>query len=244
MKICVAGISALLALVILGAQEPADAAGKPRLYLSWHAPYGAPRASDTLWIRSGDGGKDTLYLTFESAEDWRQFYGLVATIFFRTAVGDSLADPWLEEKNLETNLMTDSIPGVRRLWRGTQSTRYSFYDFSRGSGRLRLSNVRSPVSAVPIAKDVPYLFARVMVAHPASGVPFWNQPICVQWSDAEFLPDSSGGITVHAGREGRPFVSMNSAGQVCEAFRPDAPPSPAVTTAKKKPAKVKKSRSK
>jgi hypothetical protein len=222
-----------LALVLSCAWAAPAAAAKPRLYLSWHAPYGAPRASDTLWVRPSDGGKDTLYLTFVSGQSWPKFYGLLGTLLFHTAVGDSLEQQWLDERNLQTDFMTDSIPYGRRMWRGTGSTRFSFYDFFRASGRLKFSSVRHPASPVAIQDSVPYLFARVMVAHPSADIRRWNQPICVEWTDAEFLPDSTGVVTVHSGPEGRPFVSMNSATSICDPFRPSIAQPPAAGDGKK-----------
>jgi hypothetical protein len=217
---------------------PASAA-KPRLYLSWHAPYGSLRASDTLSVRPSDGGKDTLYLTFESGQSWSKFYGFLGTLLFHTAVGDSLEDQWLDERNIETDFMTDSIPPARRMWRGTASTRFSFYDFFRSSGRLKISSVRHPAWPVAIQDSVPYLVARVMIAHPSADIRRWNQPICVEWTDAEFLPDSTGVTTVHSGPEGRPFVSMNSATSICDPFRPSVAPPPVASDGKKTSSKSK-----
>lgn len=223
----------VLALALVSCLAAPASADKPKLYLSWHAPYGQPRASDTLWVRGGDGGKDTLYLTFESGEDWPKYYGFTGTVLFRTGVGDSLSDQWLDEKNIEVNYMTDSLPGARRMWRGTASTRFSFYDFMRSSGRLILSSVRHPASPVPIKDGVPYLVARVMLAHPTTNTLRWDQPICVEWSGAEFLTDSTGSSSARAAHDGRPFVSLNSPGAICEPFRPSIPPPPVVTDGKK-----------
>lgn len=219
MNIVTLGRTALL-LLLFGSAALARAEEKPRLYLSWHAPYGAPGATDTIGGGAGDAGRDTLFLTYQTRNDWPRFLGVVNTLYFRAAVGDTLDPFWKDERNVEVTFVTDSIPGYPRAWRGSQTLRFLYWSSVRGSASLKLSNTRPPDSPVAASKDALYPMARILFERPPAGVR--RQPICIEWADAEFLPDSAGvTLSVRAGQEGRPFVSMNSGGSaVCDAYRP------------------------
>ncbi|HEY3216562.1 MAG TPA: hypothetical protein VGK93_08730 [Candidatus Eisenbacteria bacterium] len=206
-------------------------AGAPRLYLSWHAPYGAARASDTLSVTAGtEGGQDTLYLTFETGTHSEQFVGIEGTLYFRAPVGDTLGPHWRAgDENIQAQFTTDSVPGCTRPWRGAQALSFNFYDYTSGSGRLRLSHVRPRTRPVTVRDSVPYLYARLLLARPPAGLPRSDQPMCIEWATAEFLMDTTGGPEppVAAGRGGHPLVSLNSrGGAVCSASMPEPPAKP------------------
>ena len=198
---------------------------EPRLYLAWHAPYGTTRATEALSARCGDGGTDTLYLTFETGVDTTQFCGIEGTVFFRAPVGDSLNAYWNALQNeVQVLFASDSIPGCTRPWRGSMSMSFSFYDHTRGSGRLQLSHVRPPAHPVAVRDSLQYFYARVLIPHPPAGLPRCDQPICIEWAQAQFLMDVTAQSSVMAGKQGRPFVSMNSRrGEACAPFKPEFP---------------------
>ena len=213
--------AALAAILCSSLTSLAHADDKPRLYLSWHAPYGALGAKDTLSVRPGDGGRDTLFLSFETGADWPTFCGLGGQLYFRAPAGAALASHWLDEMNVEFQFATDSIPGYSRMWRGTQSMRYSYWSTERGSGLLRFGNARPTTYPLKARDHLPYLCARVMVDHPPADAAEATQPICVEWAQAEFFTDTTGVSALKSGRTGHPFASMNSpSGAVCEPFMP------------------------
>jgi len=211
-------------LLMLSAAPPAWSI-EPRLYLAWHAPYGSPRATDALSIRCGDGGRDTLFLTYETGVDTTQFCGLEGVLLFRAPASDSLSAYWRNlEIDLQTQFFGDSIPDCTRPWIGSNSMSFGLYDFTQMSGRLQLSHVRPPIHAVAVRDSVHYLFARVLIPHPPAGFPRCDQPICIEWVQGQLLMDPTARTSVMAGRRGRTFVSMNSrGGEVCAPFKPEFP---------------------
>jgi hypothetical protein len=215
----------LLVCISVVCSAPAAWSGSPRLHLSWHAPYGAPRAAEVLTSSCGDGGRDTLFLTFETGMDTTAFLGMESELLFRAPAGDTLGDRWADGSNMDVLFPLDSIPGCTRPWRGAQSMSFTYFDRSLGSARLRLSNVRPPQVPVAVRDSTLYLYARVLIRHPPAGTPGCDQPICVEWSRAEMLADTTAESTVMADRGSRPFVSVNSpGGAVCAPFRPEPPP--------------------
>jgi len=211
---------ACLGLALLAFTAAPTSAGTPRLYLSWHAPYGSPRASDTLSVPCGtEGGPDTLYLTFETGANSGQFIGIDSKLYFRAAVGDTLGPHWQAgDQNIQVQFSTDSVPGCTRPWRGAVWAAYSYYDRTMGSGRLQISNIRPPQRAVAVSDSVPYLYGRLLLARPPAGLPRCDQPICIEWAFAEFLMDTTLQTVTMAAREGRPLVTLNwSRKAVCAA---------------------------
>jgi len=228
-----------LALFLVAASARADA---PRVFLSWHAPFGLPRATDTLTTACGDGGQDTLFLTFETGADTTTFLGLEAMLLMRAPFGQTLSERWNTEECAGVVFPGDSIPGVTRPWRGSMSLNFTFYDRTQGSGRLRLSNVRPPSRPVAVRDSVPYLYARVLFPHPPAGTPGWDQPVCIEWADSEFLMDTTSRSSTIVHYSGHRYVSMNSpGGAVCEPFLPSvtSEEKPAVKPARRKPGKPK-----
>ena len=215
----------LLAVVLalpLALATPASSSIEPRLYMAWHAPYGSPRATSNVTMTCGDGGADTLYLTFETGVDTTQFVGLECSVFVRPQGGDTLSDHWRNlDSGIETQFLADSIPGYPRPWRGSLSMNFSFFDVVNGMCRLQLSHMRPPQRAVAVRDSVPYLYARVLFPHPPAGGPRCGQPLCFQWAMGQFIMDSTASSSVYGTMRDPSFVSWNSpGGAVCGAFKP------------------------
>ena len=83
-------------LMLLGMLACAPAyAGEPRLFLSWHAPYGRPGASDRLWMDCQRMYKlDTLFMSFDPGVTTSGFTSFLATIRINALDGDTLSSLW------------------------------------------------------------------------------------------------------------------------------------------------------
>lgn len=86
----------LLALVALAFPPRAGAEGLPgRVFLSWHAPYGTPGASDFLNFVPGDTTRvDTLFVCAETDSDSKSVYGYNALFYFHSTGADTLREFW------------------------------------------------------------------------------------------------------------------------------------------------------
>ena len=194
------------------------AAPQPKLYMAWHAPYGTPGATENIQSHCGDGGRDTLFLTFISDFDTTRFDGLESMFYLRAPVGQTLSKRWEDERYVEVLFPSDSIPGVTRMWQGALNMTFAYYDKTEGSGRLRLSNTRPPTRALPIRDHRPYFYARVLFTHPPAGTEGCDQPICIEWVSGEFVVDSTAS-SIFSGHHGHEFVTMNSPnGAACDAY--------------------------
>ena len=200
----------------------------PTIYLSWHAPYGTPGATDTLMAPCGDGGrKDTLYLTFKTGRSTGGFFGLDGTLVFHAPIQDTLsAHWWFEQQHLEVQFSTDSIPGITRAWRGPLSMTTTYFDRTAGSGRLRLMNVRPTMFPVWVRDSVQYFFCRILVPRPSAEMLRCDQPLCIEWTESEVYLDTTTQTTAMASRiDSHRFVSWNSPnGKVCADYRVDTAP--------------------
>jgi hypothetical protein len=239
-------IAALLACALLAQARPGASAAAPgdatsvpakvppapapvripnpnaRLYLAWHAPYGEPGASGALTAACGDTtAKDTLYMTFDPGRDSDHFLGLTATLYFWAGSRDSLAAHWRfgsgrRFRGLDVQLNPDSVPGGPRAL-PDQSIASAVYDWTRGSGKLRMIIATGPTSAQPVRAGTRYLAARLLVPRPPLGEVGCNQPICVEWalSNLSLGPDDSAEVN-----RGERFVAYNSPGDaVCAPLR-------------------------
>ncbi len=198
----------------------------PQLFLSWRAPYGSPRAAESVTAACGDTATaDTLYLTYLTGRDSQFFVGVEATVYFRAATGDTLGPFWQFDKGsdgLHVEFNADSVPGCTRPWKGGTGFGGQVYDRTAGSGRLRLFNVLPIGQPVPVRDSTLYLLARFLLRHPPARLPRCDQPICIEWATGELVLDST--AVTKASRGGSRFVAWNSPkGPVCSPFRPQGP---------------------
>ncbi len=219
-------VAALLALPILTV-----ASEDSRLFLTWHAPYGMPRASTALTVACGDTtAEDTLYLVCDPGNDSPSFLGFDATLFFHAQVGDTLGPYWRSNPD----------PGdpriLRVLWEPDSTVRFPVpwrspglhflrYDFTRGSGRLRMASGARD-SGYALKYGTKYLLARVAIHHPGLEFPDCAQPICVEWAMTTLSLWFTFDVSINRGDR---FASWNSIGsRACEEFRREAakPPLP------------------
>ncbi len=215
------GTAAAKPVATRAAAKPAAPAPQPRLYLSWNAPYGTPRAAASIDAACGDtSAVDTLYLSFDPGRTVPDFRGLSANLYFHSEEGATLGEYWKQGGRgangspLTVSFASDPDNGFETPWI-TQGAGAPFYDFVSGSGRLRLIyaiSVGSPVKAGNL-----YGFARVFVRRPAAGIGGCGAPMCVEWHSSWFAYSLKDEKDVNRGDR---WVSINSPeGKVCRPVR-------------------------
>ena len=191
-----------------------DSVGEPQLYLSWRAPHGMPRASDTMTFVPGDTTRvDTLFMSFETGQDGPDFLGMMARLYFHPAYGDTLGPCWRYSRG-DRNWRGVAIefdpdgtfpcpqPWVRNGY-GLPS-----YEFDRRGSKLELYYVLTRMEdAAPVSGRTRYCFARVMFRQRRADLPGVHLPVCIEWADAKFSLNGRD----HVARLGpQRFVSVNS----------------------------------
>ena len=218
-------VVATLALLALAAPHPAWSAN-PTVFLSWHAPYGSPGATQTLVAKCTDDPtvRDTLYLTFETGRNAPTLYGMAATIYFRAMLGDTLGRFWWfgggerNPRNIRIEWARDSCTGCTKPWHASGPGSV-MYDRTSGSGRLNLLYAVPANLAAPVADSTLYCFARLLFPRPRPGELSCDKPICIEWGIGEFSFEL-GAQDAHPGREGARYASWNSPhGEVCASYR-------------------------
>jgi len=212
----------LLMAALLTVFAGPSAADEARLLLSWRAPFGFSRALENLSAPCDSSGVDTLYLSFDPGRDAPTFLGMSATLYFHAAEGDSLGDFWrIADMNqrgspLRASFDSDSARGFQTPFESPGAGE-GRYDYSAGSGRIRMIYAVAANAASPVKAGHMYGLARVMVRHPRSGMGGCGQPICVEWHVATLAFGASDVVDENRGAR---LVSINSPnGKVCDAYR-------------------------
>ncbi len=213
---------------------------RARIFLSWDAPWGMPRASRTHWPKSGDPrAADTLWLCLLPGRTSVGFLGFMADLYFRAAPGDTLGPWWHMEHGAPNNGGViaefgpddESFP-QRQPWKSS-GIPYAKMDRTPGSAHLQLLFAVPYTQAAPVIPDSIYTLCRVIFRH-RRNLPGAGQPVCIEWGSSSldyWLKDSVGC------NRGERFVSYASDRDVCETFRPIEPKPPASSpNGKRKPA--------
>jgi hypothetical protein len=205
--------------------------GHPRVYLSWDAPWGMPRARDTVMVACDDTTRaDTLYLTFDPGQDLAELLGIDASLTFRAAPGDSLGPFWdLSRRGVNPwnlRIEFDEPPaGAESPWQ-VSGMGAPAYKLNRDSARLELTYYINAAMAAPVAAGTRYFFARVMIRERRPYLRGCKQPVCVELN--RLIVSYSGGRRWMT--TGERFVSWNSpGGHVCDTFKllpPEPEPAP------------------
>ena len=215
-------LSGLLATTSMAASSELPV--KARFYLSWHAPFGSPRATDTLSAACGDtSGRDTLWLSMQIDADSTNFYAYSMALLFRAQPGDTLGPNWWFGGK-EANPWNVRVEWVQDSWKDCHKLAYFppwttvNYDRTKESGRLYMNyTIRADRSKV-VGRDTLYCLARILFPRPRLGQANCNQPICIEWSFGQFSFDLYGEDT-YPSPGSRRFVSWNSPrGEVCRTF--------------------------
>jgi hypothetical protein len=200
-----------------------------RIYLTWHAPYGQPGATDQLNSACGDTtARDTLYMCIDTGNDADKFQSFTATLYFWAAPGDSLDPHWLfgegqKIERLQVEYAPRDIPGVEPAWPASAYAA-SGYSSSKASGKLRLIAAGADGVGWPLKGGQTYVAARLLVPRPPAKSRSCERSVCIEWSLALFGLGSGRLPEIHAGER---FVSWNSkGGKACATMRSFAAPAP------------------
>jgi hypothetical protein len=191
-------------------------AADPEVFLSWHAPFGFPGATDTLSAACDSSRADTLWLSFDPGAPAPLFAAASATLMFRPAVGDSLPLRWRSGRDVESNppfievkMDPDSTLGYAQAFR-VKGIAIGNYDGSGHDARFNFSYATSYAEAGSLAQH-PYVLARVVMRRPAPSIAGCGQPICIEWVDFELVRDVKDDLKLKPHGAHR-FVSLNSPG--------------------------------
>ena len=200
-----------------------------KTYLTWHAPYGQPGASDEIAVACGDTTvKDTLFMCFDPGEDIEAFQSFTAGMYFWAAAGDSLDPHWnFGEGRSFTRLVVQFAPqGVPGAEPAFPASAFSGagYSTSSASGKLRMIAAGPAGQGWPMKGGTIYVAARLLVPRPALKSKRCDRPMCIEWSTTLFGIGAGRLPEVKAGQR---FVSWNSkGGKVCATMKAFAAPPP------------------
>ena len=206
----------ILSLTLLLLASPVAArADDPQIYLTWHAPFGQPGATDTLSASADTTRADTLWLSFDSGKPSPTFIGFNGTLVFHPAAGDTLA-PWWRQ-----NLGKSAPPQIDVMFPPRPDIRYRQPFHMGGAGGTRWDMVKDearlrfiyaiPFSAASALPRGTYVAMRVIVRRPPPSEPGATNPVCIEWSEAEIAYDV-GPERAFARTGAHRFVSLNSPG--------------------------------
>lgn len=209
------------------AAPPADAPAN-RIFLTANAPFGAPRASDTLAAACGDTTRrDTLWLCFEPAADETTMYGFSAEVFVYAPPGDTLGSYWAMERGgannggLTVTFGPDESFPQPQPWT-TQGIGTALYDRTPQSGRFRFLYVMPMGKAGPVKAGTRYVLGRILLGAKHGGLTGCEQPVCIEWHTAT-VQYRAGEKTV-VEKHGSRWVSRGGAAGECRdripAWRP------------------------
>jgi hypothetical protein len=187
---------ALLIFGLLGTPR-AGFAASPKAYLTWHAPHGSPRASNTIMAPCETGErKDTLFVCFTTGRSSPTLYGIEATILFHAPAGDTLGPSWWfgggqsNPRNVWIEF-PDSLQGAERPW---HVPGYGAPKFDRApqAGKLRLMYAVPMDAAGSVGDSTLYFFGRILIPRPQSGTRRCEQPIHIELASMTLFFEGKG----------------------------------------------------
>jgi hypothetical protein len=200
-----------------------------RIYLTWRAPFGQPRATDELMAACGDTTScDTLYMCIDPGQDVEKFQSFTASVYFWAASGDSLDPHWMfgegrSYERLKVEYAPQGVTGAEPAWPASAFAS-SGYSTSKASGKFRMIAAGPSGQGWPLSGGKTYVAARLLVPRPAAKTPRCDRPMCIEWQLALFGLGDGKLPEVNSGQR---FVSWNSkGGKVCAAMRSFAAPAP------------------
>ncbi len=184
-----------------------------RLLLSWHAPYGQPRATAALRAPCGrSAAEDTLYVCCDPGADSPTFNGFTVRLLMHPGPRDSLAAFWREARadgqltHVRVVLDPDSSLGVPTPFR-VSGMGVGRTDLAGGAVRVRMIYAVANTMATPVRAGTVYLLARVIVQRPRAKDAACGRGLCVEVDDGTLAFKL--GDEPHVKRGDR-FVSVNA----------------------------------
>ncbi len=194
-----------------------------RLYLTWDAPYGHPRARANRTARcTADTTRgDTLYLSCLPGRASRGLNAFTADLRVHAAVGDSVGDWWRMERggpnagSVVVEFGPDaSFPG-RQPWR-VAGRGAALLQHRVGETQLKLIHAVALDDAAPVVADSVYTLARVIFRH-RRVLPGCEQPACIEWATGSLAYGLKDEPEILLGER---VVAWNSPdGSVCAPYR-------------------------
>jgi hypothetical protein len=207
----------LLALLLTGwLLAGAARADEPSVYLTWHAPYGQPGATDTLSAGCDSTRADTLWLAFNPGVKSPTFLAMSATLLIHPPMGDTLASTWASDTLQGGNLRffkpdADPNPGLGypQPWK-VSGVGVRQYERAGKAMKYYLIYATPSPEAISIERKI-YVLARILVQRPLPGDPRCGEPVCIEWNESEFgfAPKDS---RIRKATGTHRFVSLNSPG--------------------------------
>ena len=221
-----------VAAMLLGGALVAQAA-EPEIFLSWRAPYGEPRAVDTLVAACGDTARvDTLYLSFRPNANRDSLTAITSALLFHPAPGDTLEAFWGFERGATNNGNLLIMLHPDKLLDYEQPRAYSgagqvFFTHENGRARLHMVYFVDRAVSMGVSASQVYCFARVTIRHRRCDLPGYAKPVCIELDSAyvEYSPGNNMTITTGDHRH----VTWNAPRGMCAAYGAPAQP-PAVPT--------------
>lgn len=185
----------LLLAGVLGAAAPGSGrqVNPPVAHLSWRAPYGMPGATPAIDATCADSThRDTLYVSFEPAQDESSFVGVGGDLYIYAQPGDTLGSFWDMGRGgrnhgglLATFRPDESIPGPSP-WNG-QGTGSVSYERAASSALYRFGAVIGIYSGMPLRKGTAYTAGRIVFFSKGRNLTGCDQPVCIEWRSADFV---------------------------------------------------------
>ncbi len=234
----------LLALTLLGLclafPAPADEA---RIYLSSHAPHGLAGADSSLVWACGDTTRvDTLYLSFDPGRACTTFVAMSANLWFHALTGDSLSGLWAPvgaygpPRGIKVEYGPGSASDPPSPWQSFGAGLVAYVRPSRTAGMLRLVYAVPPQGGATVEAGRRYSFARVLLRRPAAGTPGCDQPVCVEWLEANMAYSIQDNPKI---TEGVKYVGLNTASGLYGCVSPPASTAPPPSRPSRKPSRSK-----
>jgi hypothetical protein len=221
----------VLSFVILGlvlatfhAAEPGagTSEARPQAFLTWHAPYGMPGASDRLVTTCDDTlTVDTMFVSFRTYQNRPAVLAMSTSLLFHPAEGDTLGPFWHFKRGWENegNLLIDfdrvAIPVVETAW-DAMGVGHVTYDHRSGRGRLDFEFRLPTENRKPLIGGNTYVCARVRIRHRRPTLGGCGQPVCIELTGLQLKLATSREIEIDP--SGHRFIGWNSPdGRVCQA---------------------------
>jgi hypothetical protein len=217
--------SALLALgLLLGpAYSGIARADEPAIYLTWHAPWGQPGATDTLTTDCDSTKTDSLWLAINPGITSPTMLGVSVTLLFHPAPGETLSTIWrksfIEEKPrlLTVDVAPDPGLGYPQMFK-INGVGAGSLDMTGHIGRLRIDYATPHDDAIGVTPKI-YAFACVVFKRPGPLDSRCGEPVCIDWSELELGVSQADDRPLRTHGPHR-FVSLNSpGGAIAETFR-------------------------
>jgi hypothetical protein len=208
-----------------------DAAQEVKYYLSWRAPYGLPRAMDTAAPSCGDSTRiDTLWVSFEVSRSESTFLALAGELTITAEPGDTLSAFWQMGRGGANHGGLYGTFGPQEGFPGENpwaTTGVGAVDYERTSSiaYFRFVYAVSATQGGPVLAGHRYTAGCLMVRGMATDPAGCQQPVCIDWTTADFAFDLAHPMRIHEG--GSHVVARGAGAHPCRerprAWRPRAP---------------------